>query len=115
MGLGQFTGSRSTYVYQADGGKEYLLTLDDSLVIVGSGLVQFDPEEPGNATPAPKRFKPRGVYWQGTATGFEGKRKFLICSDPAGALYGVNVRQPITVDGIAGETTGRRGEKLSFI
>lgn len=116
MPEGQFTGSRASYVYTSDTGALYVLQLDETLGdLTGVDLDAFDPGSPGAATPKPTRFSPRGVYWQATATGFEGKRKFLVCGTTDATLYDSNVRQTLTIDGVAGTTTGRRGEKLSFL
>lgn len=115
MPEGQFSGSKSKYVYVSEAGDNYILLLDDTLVITNAGLVLFDPAAPpANSCPAPKRFKPRGVYWQATAAGFEGKRKFLVCGTAAAALYATSLSQEFAVDGVAGATTGRRGETQSF-
>lgn len=115
MPEGQFSGTRSKYVYVDDAGTNYILTLDDSLVITNSGLVLFDPAAPpANSCPAPKRFTPRVVFWQATATGFEGKRKSLVAGTVDAALYASNLASEFTVDGVTGTTTGRKGEKLSF-
>jgi len=115
MGLGQFSGSKGKYVYENDGGGTYILTIDTDLVTAGQGLTAFDPANPpAGAAPPPKRFKPRGVYWEGTAAGFEGKRKFLICGDVTATLYATTASSTLSVDGVAGRTTGRRGETLSF-
>ncbi|HEX7762729.1 MAG TPA: hypothetical protein VF433_03870 [Cellvibrio sp.] len=116
MPEGQFTGSRDSYVYTSDTGNLYVLQLDETLGdLAGADLDAFDPANPGTATPKPTRFSPRGVYWQATATGFEGKRKFIICGTTDATLYNSSVRQALTVDGVAGTTTGRRGEKQSFL
>lgn len=115
MPEGQFTGSRSKYVYTGDGGESYILTLDDSLVVAGSGLVPYDPAAPpANSCPAPRRFTPRGVFWQGTAAGFVGKRKYLVAGTAGSALYASSTPAEITIDGVLGITTGRKGEKLTF-
>jgi hypothetical protein len=116
MPEGQFSGERSRYVYESDGGVNFILTLDDTLVIAGSGLVPFDPQNPpaGGVCPAPKRFKPRGVYWQATDTGFEGKRKFIVAGTSAAAIYATNASTSFQVDSVDGLTTGRRGETLTF-
>lgn len=115
MPLGQFLGPRQKYVYTMDSDVEVVLTLDATLGgLANTGLTVFDPATPGDAVNAPRRFKPRGVYWQGTATGFEKSRKFLVCGDPAATLYASQVSQAVTIDGVAGKTTGRRGEKLTF-
>lgn len=114
MGLGQFTGPRLKYTYTSDSGAKYVLTLDETLVVVGSGLSPYDPATDAGYGPPPKRFKPRIVYWQATGAGFVGKRKKLVAGLAAEDLYASDVRQPITIDGVAGVTTGRIGEKITF-
>ena len=114
MPVGQFTGTRSKYVYTTDTDDEYILELDDTLATLSPGLTAFNPASPGDATPAPRRFKPRGVHWQGTAAGFEKKRKFIICGKTDDALYDTTTSSTLTIDGAAGKTTGRRGETLTF-
>lgn len=115
MPEGQFSGSRSKYVYDSDSGKQYVLTLDDSLVLVGSGLIPYDPATQATAVAAPKGFQPRRVFWQGTAADFIGKRKALVAGNPADDLYAPDVPQTFAVDGVAGITTGKKGERMSFI
>lgn len=115
MAEGQFLGARKTYVYTSDTGIDMVFTLDATLGdLANTGLTVFDPAAPGDAIPKPLRFKPRGVYWQGTAAGYTTKRKFITCGTVDADLYASNVRQTVTIDGIAGVTTGRRGEKLTF-
>lgn len=114
MPTGQFTGPRDQYVYTTDTGAKYVLTLDADLAGLSGGLTVFDPAAPGAAVPAPRRFRPRGVYWQGTAAGYTTKRKFLVAGTPSDPIYASNTSQAITIDGVAGRTTGRRGERLSF-
>lgn len=112
MGLGQFTGSRSKYQYTDDQGETLNLKLDDTLAgLTGTGLTAA---VAGEGTPKPTGFQPRGVYWKGTATGFTTARKFIICGTTDAALYASNTPQALTIDGVAGITTGRRGESLSF-
>lgn len=114
MPVGQFTGTRGKYVYTTDTDDEYILELDTTLAALSTTLTAFDPASPGDATPAPKRFTPRGVHWQGTAAGFERKRKFIVCGQTDDTLYDSSTSQTLTIDGAAGKTTGRKGEKLTF-
>lgn len=114
MPVGQFTGTRGRYVYTSDTGADYILELDDTLAALSTTLTAFDPANPGTAIAAPRRFSPRGVYWQGTAAGFENKRKFVVVGDTTDPLYDTTVRGSLTIDGAAGVTTGRRGERLTF-
>lgn len=114
MAEGQFSGPRSKYVYTDDTGKDYILRLDNTLAALSTTLTAFDPANPGTATKKPDGFKPRGVYWLATATGYEGRKKFIVCGDGTDTLYNTTIGATLTIDGIAGRTTGRRGEQLTF-
>lgn len=114
MPVGQFTGPRTTYIYENDAGGQYLLSLDETnATLAGTGLVAATIANAAGAAPRPSNFKPRGVYWQATAAPI-GARKFLTCGDVTAALYASDISQALTIDGVAGVTTGRVGEKLSF-
>jgi len=115
MPEGQFTGPRGKYVYTNDAGGKYILRLDSTLVMSNSGLTVYDPVEDDDATPKPVRFTPRGVFWQATASGFEGKRKFLIAGTADAELYQQSAPATFNVDAVAGTTTGRKGEKLTYL
>lgn len=112
MAEGQFLGKKKVYLYTDESGAVYFLRLDSTLGdLPGTGLI---PAVAGNTgLPAPKRFQPRGVFWQGTLNG-EIKRKFLICAS-TGVLYQADSSQSLTIDGVAGVTTGRKGERLSYV
>jgi len=110
MPEGQFTGKRATYDYVADDGTEYRLTLDETLGnIASAGLGKTTTAS--TSTEVPKRLKPRVVYWQGTL-GTRIVRKAIVCNTDGG-LYSSS-SQNLTIDGVAGTTTGRRGEKFTF-
>lgn len=115
MPEGQFTGERKTYIYRTDNNeKKYLITTDATLGdLTGTGLVAATTANSTDASPTPKGFKPRVVYWQGELDDVV-KRKKLICGTTAATYYNSDVSQSITVDGVAGSTTGRRGERLTF-
>lgn len=116
MPEGQFLGNRGRYVYTDDAGAKILLTLDNTLVMVNSGLEVYDPENPPAgciSAPGP-RFKERVVFWEGTEAGFAGKRKELISGTNNSGLYATNLPVQITLDQVTGITTGRRGERRSF-
>lgn len=114
MPEGQFSGPKSEYIYVLDNGGRIKIKLDPQLNVANSGLVAYDAENPGTLVAKPDRFKPRGVYWQGTASGFEGRRKFLVCGTVGSTLYTAQSSTVVTVDGAAGKTTGRRGEQQTF-
>lgn len=110
MPEGQFTGTRATYEYVADDGSLYLISLDETLGgLTGTGLDLANDTTTG--TELPKRFVPRVVYWQGDLDG-RIVRKALVCNTD-GALYGAK-STALTIDGVDGSTTGRRGEKFTF-
>lgn len=115
MPEGQYSGQRKSYIYESDAGKTYILLLDSTLAsLANTGLVEATTANAATATPAPKRFKPRVVFWQGTLNG-RTVRKALVCGDVTSTLYAKDTSQDVTIDGVAGSTTGRRGEKLSFV
>lgn len=112
MGVGQYLGERKTYVYTSDDtDTEYVLLLDETLATIdGCDLENYTGQ--AGVTPAPRRFKPRIVYWESN----DGKyRKKLICGTTDATLYKSNSSTALTIDGIAGKTTGRVGEKLTFL
>lgn len=112
MAVGQFLGPRKNYVYTADNGStEYVLNLDETLgSITGCDLEIYTGQE--GVSPAPKRFKPRIVYWESD----DGKyRKRLTCGTTDATLYATNSSTNLTIDGVSGKTTGRVGEKLTFL
>lgn len=116
----QYLGPKGKYVYITDDDTTNLIiTRDKTLAtLAGTGLTEFDPATPpANSSPKPAGYKLRGVYWQSDAPVGEGgfARKFIVCGDRNGALYDSNVTQALEIDGIAGRTTGRRGEQVSFI
>lgn len=115
MAEGQFTGARQNYIYEADGDSKYIITTDATLGdLAGTGLVVATSGNVAGASPAPKRFEPRVVFWQGE-NGGRIVRKELICGTTEATLYNNDVSQALTIDGVAGFTTGRKGEKLSFL
>lgn len=112
MAEGQFTGQRGAYVYVADSGAQYSIERDTTLALPSTGLTPYgvdDPFAPG----LPKRYKPRGVYWQGVLDG-KVVRKFIICGTLDAQTYSRDGRAPLQVDGIDGFTTGKRGEQITF-
>lgn len=114
---GNRLGERQRYLYESDGGQTYIIETDESLAIAGFGEgaaapVVYDPATPGDAQPAPRRFKPRGVYVQSTT---DGARKFLIAFDATATAYARTNSESYTIDTEGGwVSTGRVGEKLSF-
>lgn len=117
MAEGQFLGPKGKFVYTADDGRLFLMRMDISLVLSNSGLEAYDPATHAAAQNAPKRFKPRVVFWRGTLTSGAITRnvaKALVCGKNSATLYTYTSPLSITIDGVDGATTGRRGEKLSF-
>jgi hypothetical protein len=111
MPEGQFTGARAVYIYNSDADTDYYLTLDKTLGdLAGCGLTAATTATA--ASPPPKRFRPRIVYWEGTLNG-KTVRKALVCEKDS-TLYQAETSQALTIDGVEGVTTGRRGEKFTF-
>lgn len=106
MPNGQTLGPKRYFGYDSDSGTQYSLLLDETLGLAG-GLTLDDTKPP-----APRRFKPRGVYVEAIVNGTKA-RKFIIC-DPTSPLYDADASTNVTIDTIVFASTGRRGEKLSF-
>lgn len=115
MADSQFLGAKGDFIYIDDTGQKIKLKRDLDLAIANTGLAAFDPVTDTDAIGKPLGFKPRGVWWESTANGFEGRRKFLICGTTAAALYDSSVPVVQEIAGVAGVTTGRRGESLRYI
>lgn len=112
MPEGQFLGSRKAYVYTADDAtSEYYILLDETLAsLAGVSLPAYTGQT--GVQPLPKRFKPRIVYWESNDGVY---RKRITCGSGAATLYAANTSQTLTIDGVDGRTTGRVGEKFSFV
>jgi len=109
--MAQRLGPRSYYTYTSDSGTEYSLLIDDTLATVaGTGLVLETSSS--TSSPPPRRFKPRGVFWESNTVGLSGK--FIVCGTIDGALYSNDSSTAVTIDGEVGRTTGRKGEKVSY-
>lgn len=104
---GNILGGRSYYQYEGEDGTNYSLLVDDSNA-AAMGMVADD------SFPAPpRRFKPRVVFAE-VQLANRVARKQLIAPTGATAAYASNTTTVVTVDGVAYNTTGRRGETLSF-
>lgn len=114
MPEGQFSGARKSYIYVADDDENYLITLDATLGdLAGTGLVVANQGNAAGLGNVPKRFKPRGVHWQGVL-GSRIVRKFLVTNTGDTATLFTGGAVALTIDGVAGSITGRRGEVQSY-
>ncbi len=112
MGVSKFSGIKAAYLYPADDGRTYLILRNVVLAsIPGCNLKRASVNSP-NAGSIPKGLKCRGVYWQGILDG-RRVRKFLICGTSS-ALYESMGSVEVTIDGVVGVTTRRRGEVASY-
>lgn len=112
MPEGQFLGERAVYIYTADDDEEYLIRTDKTLGdLTGTGLVAATSST--TAGTLPSGIKPRVVFWQGELDD-RIVRKELVCNRN-GTLLTANKSTSLTIDGVQGATTGRRGEKQSFL
>lgn len=117
---GNRQGPRERYVYLTDDiTVAYILTTDQDLAVAGLGAGAaapdvYDPANPPTGIticPAPRRFSPRVVFVQDPVS---GARKNLIAFSSTADLYSTSLSQTVTIDGLAFESTGRKGEKLTF-
>lgn len=104
---GNTLGVRRYYGYLADNGEAYKYLTDETLgTAMGATLNDTVPD-------MPKRFKPRVVFVEATVAG-QVVRKEVIAPSTANAAYAANASTVVTIDGINFQTTGRRGEQVTF-
>ena len=115
-------GRRAKYKYTMDDGTVIKLRLDATYGdLAACGLSPVTTAD--NAGNKPSNFKPRVVFWipnddvpngEGeAATPRSNLRREFVCAADSTAFTSKD-QVSITVDGIAGQTTGRRGEQISF-
>lgn len=104
---GNTLGNRRYFQYVDDNGSVFNILTDEDLGTAG----ELTPATVG-ADQLPRRFKPRGVYVEAEIEG-EKVRKFLVCSDTS-AAYATNASTTVTIDDTQFQTTGRRGERVTF-
>lgn len=110
MAEGQELGPKATYIYTTDSNDQYVITRDNDLSLPSiTGLVLYTEGAPDLDT-LPRGLKPRGVHWVGVGESNRFIRKFLICGTQDATLYLLKGSAPVTIDGIRGFTTGKRGE-----
>lgn len=99
---GNNLGPRGYYEYTSDTDVQYTIQTDRDLGTAGGlTLSVANPNKP-------TKFRCRGVWAESAA----GNRKFIICNRDS-ALYS-DTSQTVTIDTVAYNTTGRRGEALSY-
>lgn len=102
--------------YTTDTGVNIALSVPKYIAdIPGTGLGTPD----GTEGAKPARFKPRVVFWEAIVANVDPTKPGQLIRRQipfnAGALIiAANATVPVTVDGINGDTTGRRGEKLTY-
>lgn len=105
-------GKRKKYKYVMDDNTVIKLRLDATLGdLAECGLSEVTTAD--NAGNKPTNFKPRVVFWQHVQEDGNVIRKELVCTQASTAFISKD-NFNITIDGIAGQTTGRRGEQISF-
>lgn len=100
-------GPRGRYNYTTDTGVDYTVETDVDLASAAGLTAVSDPEPPR----LPSNIKPRVVFVQATVSGALRRKDLIVNADST--LF-TDSRQAVTIDGTAGQTTGRRGERVSF-
>lgn len=117
---GNRLGSRVKILYESETPNTlFIIETDQDFVAAGLGVGAaapeiYDPANPPGAPavvcPAPKRFKPRVVYFKAA----DGARKQLIASSALANFYATSFGSSLSIDGETFTSTGRRGEQLSY-
>jgi hypothetical protein len=109
---GQELGVRDKYTYTMDDGEKVRLVLDKTLGDVADNGLTTSTTTDG-AGNKPLNFTPRIVFIQRTTATGRTIRKQIVCNADSD-LYTKKTVSEVTVNGDSYQTTGRRGEKLSF-
>lgn len=112
-------GPKKKYKYTMDDGTVIKLRLDQTYGdLAACGLTAVTTAD--NAINKPSNFKPRVVYWQANNVpaadnepAISNVRRMLVCASDSPAYTSVD-NFSITIDGVVGQTTGRKGEAISF-
>lgn len=104
---GNILGGRSYYQYTDDAGNNYSLLQDDTLANAMGSVPNDSFQNP------PRRFEARGVFVEANVNG-RIKRKFLIAPTVATGFYAANTTTTFNIDGVDYNSTGRKGEKVTF-
>lgn len=114
MAEGQRLGRRASFVYQADDDQLVVLQLDATLGdLPNTGLTRYD-----GSQPVCKKFvgfEPRYVRWQVVLADGSRATKKIVCNNVAGSYYKSEAPLQIDIDGDLGFTTGRIGEKFTYV
>ena len=114
MAEGQFLGSKSVYVYTDDSGVGYLVRMDQTLGSIPElGMVPAVDADLTKPT-LPKGFSTRKVLWEGTCEGIK-RRKTLTANNTSTAYLAAGSTAFDISGSSAGATTGRVGEKKSYL
>ena len=114
MAEGQELGPKASYIYTSDNGTQFIILRDNDLSLPAITGLELYTEGASFGYSLPKRFKPRGVYWMGVQ-GSRIIRKFIICGTLDSTLYITDTSSPVTIAGTPGFTTGRVGERYTYI
>lgn len=114
MAEGQFLGQKDSYVYTSDNGTQFAIRRDRTLILGEATGLTLYAEGSEFAFPLPRGFRMRGVYWQGLLD-TRIVRKFLVCGTLDATLYATDSSTNLTIDGVPGVTTGKRGEKQAYV
>lgn len=114
-------GPKKKYKYIMDDGTVIKLRLDATYGdLAEAGLDELTTAD--NATNKPLNFTPRIVFWQSDADQVDGeggtvaqavRRRQIVCAADSTLFTSVD-QQNLTIDGVSGYTTGRKGEQITF-
>ena len=114
MAEGQFLGSKGVYVYTDDSGVQYLIRMDKTLAAIPALGMQAAVDADLTKPTLPKGFSTRKVLWEGLCDGIK-RRKTLTANNTSTAYLAPGSTQFDISDSTQGATTGRVGEKKSYL
>lgn len=105
---GNTLGARGRYAYTSDTGEVYNIVTDVDLA-TAAGLPAATA---GTGSAKPTSLSLRRVFCQATIAGRVARKALVVNADSP--LYDTDAAGTVTIDGTVFNTTGRKGESLSF-
>lgn len=114
MPEGQFLGDKAIYVYKDDTDVDYIVKLDKTLGEIPELGMQAAVSADLTKPTLPSGFKMRRILWSGLIGG-KVRTKRLVCSRTSTAYAATGSTEFNISDSTQGATTGRTGEKKTYI
>ncbi len=108
---GNTLGPRATFVYQTDSQEDIVYQADRSVGLAVGNVLATTAQRPSSIN---TRYL-QGRYVLVEAQNDPSVRKKIFIGDPLNTLFAADSSQNVTINGVVFVTTGRVGERVSFL